>query len=333
MTFPRRMFLAGLVLTLAAISTSPARAIDPKYLPGDTELVLSLNFKQMLDSPVAKQYRELIDKARGAIDDKVQNNPAAKHLAQAGFDVLRDLHGVTIASNGGKELSDIFLVVEGNFNEDKINGVAEEAATQFPEALKISKIAGKKVYEITPPGEKRIYACLINEKTLVVSPTEDALQDAISGSARRGMKENFRSLLKTTSNKQSFSFTATGAALAKLMENAPVPNAEMVAGTLQQIDGLTAAITLTKDIQFQLGINAKDQEAAKKTADGGNFGLIMIRTMVQQKAKEDERLLPLVDIAKTLRITSDGTNVLLRGEVTLENLQKLIDTFGEKLNR
>jgi hypothetical protein len=327
------MFLAGLVLMLAACVASQARAIDPKYLPGDTELVVTLNLKQMLDSPVAKQYKELIDKARGEIQRQLQNHQAAQELEKAGFDLLRDLHGVTIASNGGKDLSDMFLVVEGNFDEEKINGVAEEAAGKAPEALKISKIAGKKVYEITPPGEKRIYACLINEKTLVVSPTEDALKDAISGSARKGMKDNFRSLLKTTSNKQSFSFAATGAALSKLVENAPVPNAEMVAGTLQQIDGLTAAITLTKDIQFQLGINAKDQEAAKKTADGGNFGLIMIRTMVQQKAKEDERLLPLVDVAKTLRISSDGNNVLLRGEVTLDNLQKLIDTFGNKLNR
>jgi hypothetical protein len=321
------MWLAGLVLTLAACLTTQARAIDPKYLPGDTEIVLTLNLKQMLDSPVAKQYRELIDKGRAAIEGQLQNNPVAKHLEQAGFDVLRDLHGFTLASNGGKDLSDMFLVIEGNFNEEKINGVAEEAASKFPEALKISKISGKKVYEITPPGEKRIYACLINEMTLVVSPTEEALKDAISGSARKGMKEGFRSLLKTTSNKQSFSFTATGAAMSKLMENAPVPNAEMVAGTLQQIDGITAAVTLTKDIQFQLGINAKDQEAAKKTADGGNFGLLMVRTMVQQKAKEDERLLPLVDVAKTLRITSEGNNVLLRGEITLENLEKLIKSI------
>src|SRR5262245_58705172 len=107
------------------------------------------------------------------------------------------------------------------------------------------------------------------------------------------------------------------------MEGANVPNAEMVAGKLQQVDGITAAVTLTKDIQFQLGINAKDQKAAKEAADGGNFVLLMARTMVQQKAKEDERLLPLVDVAKTLRITSDGNNVLLRGEITLENLEKI----------
>src|SRR5207244_1747153 len=128
-----------------------------------------------------------------------------------------------------------------------------------------------KVFEITPAGEKRFYACLIHDRALVVSPTEEALKDAIGGSARKGMKESFRSLLKTSSNKQCFTFTATGAALARLMQDSPVPNVEKAVGVLQQIDGITAAVTLTKDIQFQLGVNAKDQETAKTAADGGNF--------------------------------------------------------------
>jgi len=327
------MWLAGLVLTLAACVASQARAIDPKYLPGDTELVVTVNIKQMLDSPAAKQYKDIVEMARGALEGKIQANPAAKYLEKAGFDLLRDLHGVTVASNGSKEIDAIFLVIEGNFDADKVSAAAEDAAGQFPEALKISKIGGKKVYEITPAGEKRIYACLINDKALVVSPTEEALKDAISGSARKGMKENFKSLLMTTSNKQSFSFTATGTALAKLIENAPIPNADAATGMLQQLDGITAAVTLAKDIQFQFGVNAKDADTAKKAADGGNFGLIMIRTMAQQKAKEDEKWQPLVDIAKTLRITSDGNNVLLRGEVTLENLEKLSKNLPKNFSR
>jgi len=137
----------------------------------------------------------------------------------------------------------------------------------------------------------------------------------------------------TTSNKQSFSFTATGTALAKLIENAPIPNADAATGILQQLDGITAAVTLAKDIQFQFGVNAKDADTAKKAADGGNFGLIMIRTMAQEKAKVDEKWLPLVDIAKTLRITSDGNNVLLRGEVTLENLEKLSKNLPKNFSR
>lgn len=333
MVFPRRMLFAGLALALAAFVASPAGAVDPKILPGDTELVISLNIKQMLDSEIAKQYKDIIDQARGALEGQIQNNPAAKYLEKAGFDILRDLHSVTVASNGSKEVDAVFLVVEGKFNVEKLNATAEEIAAENAEMLKIIKIGSTKVFEITPPGEKRVYAALINEKTLVAAPSHDALKDAISGTPRKALNGNFKSLLKTTSNKQSFSFAATGTAISKLMENAPIPNADAAAGMIKGIDGISAALTLGKNIQFQLGINAKDEETAKQTLGMGNFGLLTVRTLAAQKAKEDERLQPLVDIAKTLRITSEGNNVILRGDVTLENLEKLIKVLPKNFNR
>ena len=333
MTVSRRMWLAGLALTLAACVASQARAVDPKLLPGDTEVVFSLNLKQILGSDIAKQYKDIIDMARGAIEGQIQNNPAAKYLEKTGFDVLRDLHSVTVASNGSKDVDAIFLVVEGKFNAEKIHAVAEEIAGENGEVLKISKIGSTKVYEIKPAGEKRIYAALINEKTLVTAPSEDALKDAISGTARKPMKANFKSLLKTTSSKQSFSFAATGSALGKLIADAPIPNVDAAAGMLQGVDGISMAITIGKDIQFQLGINAADEETAKKTVGMGNFALLSVRTMAATKAKEDPNLQPLVDITKTLRITSEGNNILLRGDISLENLEKLIKVLPKNFNR
>jgi hypothetical protein len=44
-------------------------------------------------------------------------------------------------------------------------------------------------------------------------------------------------------------------------------------------------------------------------------------------------MLPLVDVAKTLRITSEGNNVVLRGDITLENLEKLIKLLPNNFNR
>lgn len=334
MTVSRRMWLAGLVLTLAACFVTQANAVDPKLLPGDTELVLSVNLKQMLNSEVAKQYKDVLDQARGFLEGQIQNNPAAKYLEKTGFDMLRDLHSVTVASNGTKDVDAMFLVIEGKFNVEKVHAVAEEIAGENAEVLKVSKIGSTKVYEITPPGEnKRIYAALINDTTLVVAPTQDALKDSISGTPRKAMKANFKSLLKTTSNKQSFSFAATGSALGRLAADAPIPNGDAFAGMLQGVDGISLAITIAKDIQFQLGINAADEETAKKTVAAGNFGLLTVRTMAAQKAKENAELQPLVDIAKTLRITSEGNNVLLRGDISLENIEKLIKVLPKNFNR
>ena len=329
MTFPRRMFSASMVLSLAAFIASPAGAVDPKLLPGDTEVVVTLNLKQMLDSEVAKQYKELLDQGRAFIEAELEKqkntNPALKYLEKAGFDLMRDLHSVTVASNGSKDVEAGFLVVEGKFNVAKINTVAEDAARENAELLKVTRMGSVNVIEFTPPGgEKRFYVALINDKTLVATASHDALKDAISGTPRKGLNANFKSLLKTTSSKQSFSFAASGVAIAKMLENAPIPNADAAMGMIKNIDGISAALTLGKDIQFQLGVNSKDEETAKQMVGMGNFGLLAARTAVANKAKEDEKFQPLVDIAKTLRITSEGNNVVLRGEVTLENLEKLI---------
>ena len=46
--------------------------------------------------------------------------------------------------------------------------------------------------------------------------------------------------------------------------------------------------------------------------------------LTAQLATKDEKLAPLVEIAKTLRITKQGSNVILRGTVSLEVIEKLM---------
>ena len=65
----------------------------------------------------------------------------------------------------------------------------------------------------------------------------------------------------------------------------------------------------------------------------GNFALLSVRGMAANKAKDDPNFQPLVDITKTLRITSEGSNVLFRGDISLENLEKLIKVLPKGFNR
>ena len=124
------------------------------------------------------------------------------------------------------------------------------------------------------------------------------------------LEKEFKTLLETTNDKQSISVAATGAALGKLVAGANVPNADAVNGVLQGMDGVSLAITVAKDVQFQIGVNAKDEENAKKMAVAGNAGLQVITLLATQKAQQDEKLMPLVDIAKTLRIVTQNSVVV-----------------------
>ena len=64
MTTLRRVWLAPLVVALATFST--VRAVDPKYLPNDTEIVFSVNLKQILESPLLQGNKDAVAQGKAA---------------------------------------------------------------------------------------------------------------------------------------------------------------------------------------------------------------------------------------------------------------------------
>src|SRR5205823_5277785 len=250
-------------------------------------------------------------KAQLPVDDQAQ-----KHLEQIGFDQFRDLSSVTIAMPPSKDPEAMFVIVEGSFTPEKVHAVAEQVAQDHGDVFKISKVGKYKVFEITPPGANRFYASLLNNNAMVVCASERAVQAAIKraiGAERPPLKREITSLLQTTSNKQSFSFVATGSALVELSKEAPVAN-EQALQALKAIEGISAAVTVSKDVQMQLGVATKDAATAKDFAQKAGAGLNIVRFLVAQKAMQDERFQPLADAVKTLRATSEQANLILRAE-------------------
>lgn len=149
MLISRREWQAALVVTLGLAATwTTTEAADPKYLPNDTEIVLTVNVKQILDSELVKANKDAVDQGKAMLENQAGDNPAMKYLKAAGFDIFRDLHSVTVASSGAKEPSAI--IVTGKFDSAKITATAEEAAKDNPDSLKVTKLAQQTVFEITP---------------------------------------------------------------------------------------------------------------------------------------------------------------------------------------
>src|SRR5262245_41105610 len=90
-----RLLLAALALALL-LTAGPARAADAdRLLPDDTEVVLGVNVRQVLDAPLVKTHAlELLrNYVRSSAD-------AQKVLDALGFDPFKDLHTLTAASPG-----------------------------------------------------------------------------------------------------------------------------------------------------------------------------------------------------------------------------------------
>jgi hypothetical protein len=324
----------GVLVCLLGIGATASRAADPKVLPSDTEIVFTVNVKQIFASDLVKKNKDTVEQVKAMIEQALPaDNPATKYLKAMGFDPFKDLHSVTLALGATTNPEAGFLLIEGNFDTDKFHDTAEAAAKDNSDAVKVSKVGANRVVELTPPGDNaRLFASLVGKETLIVAGSKAGLTDAlarVAGTKRNSLKKEFRSLLETTNSKQSVSFVATGSAVAKLLDELPVPEnnrkqVESAITMLKQIEGFSAAITLAKDIQFQLGVNSKDNDTAKNMAQQAQKALAGLQFILQLQAGNDAKFGPLVDIAKTLKINSQGSNLVIQGQVTPEVIGELL---------
>jgi len=318
---------------------STAQAQPTKLLPNDTEMIVTFNLQQILGSEVIKSNKAILDLVKGQLNQQLEDKGVAKHLKTAGFDLFTDLHSVTLAMPGGRDPKETFVVVQGKFDAEKIEAAAMAAAKDDGSELKFVTIAKVKALEVTPKNEQPVYIGILDKKTMIACASKADFTEAV-GRLTGTMEAKFKAdavkaLLKTINAKQSISVLSTSALLAKLAEGAPQAGgaqAKQALDVLKQTDGLSAAITIQKDIDFQVGVNAKDNDTASKYADAANLGMGLAKMQVAQLAKQNEKLAPAADIMNTIKISAQGANILVRGQISFENLQKLLENLPIPMN-
>jgi hypothetical protein len=331
----RRYRLAALAVACLWVFPAATGAVEPRLLPANTELVFSVNIKQVLGSELAKNQAQAIDQIKAALDNLPNSDEVTKYLKQMGFDPFTHLTSVTVALPANMDRRDVFVVIDGIFDARKFADTAKSAADNNPGVMKLSKFETTTYYDIQIPGDN-IYVALLGGKSLVLTPQEDALKGAITRYAGTKIAaDKVKDLLKITNDQQSLNFVITGQAMVKLAQQAPrgkgIPAG--IGDALKDIVGLSGAVTLTKEINFQLGLGSKDAKTAQMMANQGQLVLAVAKIGIAGEAQNNPDLAPLVDILQTLQITSMGSNALLSGSVSQANLEKLIKILGEKLNK
>ena len=202
----------GLLAILPAVG-----AANSKLLPDDTQVVFSINVRQILNSELVKANKDAMDQAKLALENEAADNAAMKYLKSTGFDIFRDLHSITVAGSGDKEPT--VFIIRGSFDPAKLDATARQAANDNPGTIKITKSGERNVYEFAANGTNKAFATLVDNKALVAAPSAAGLNDALerlAGTKKASLKKEFAILLDTVNDQQSINFVATGAALAKL---------------------------------------------------------------------------------------------------------------------
>ncbi len=314
---------SAVLTVLFIVATAPA--IEPGDLPGDTEAVLVVNLRQALAAEIVKQHKELLDHLKFMADNELTNVGAQRYLEKMEFEPLRDLDRLTVSFAGSKTPD--FILLEGKFQPDKFAAAGAEASKDHPDHLKEVKIAGRPAFEIHPEGGDAVYAGLLGKNRMIAASSKDRFEQAVArvGSGKKGnIRQELRQAIEEGGDKRSLVFVTTGPALARLVEDAPVPNIEALQGLLQSVSALTVAVTLEKNINFELAVNSKDKQSAEQMAKLAGVGLAAGRMMLKKKAEADPKLAAALDVLATMRVSTKDNTFVLRGELTPAALDKLL---------
>jgi hypothetical protein len=318
MMLRRSVWLCAAALLTAAAS---ARAGDlDKFLPDDTEMFVSVNIRQIVDSDFFK--KNLGEAARAALKN---SDEAQEILKDLGFDPFRDLDHVLFAAPAGTEQDRGLLIAHGRFDLDKFHAKAEKVAKDEPDCLQIHNISDGKggkfpVYEVTANQQfPTVYVALADDSTLLASPGKDYVVDAMR---KVGAKEppalknkDMQGLLERMNSKQSISLVVVGAALT---EGAP----DDVKAMFEKIDAIGGGVTIDADIKMEVAISAKNTDDAKQVVEDvksyQNEGRLLLSALAFTKnAKVDA----LIEVLNSVKISVKEKTVLIKASVSAETIQ------------
>ena len=260
----RRSVWLCAVGVLAAAASARAGEVD-KYLPDDTEMVVSFNVRQILDSDFYKN--NVGDAGREALKNLGDAEQILKDLA---FDPFKDLDRVIVAGPAGGGEDRGLVIVHGRFDLDKFRAKAEDAAKGYPDNLKIHKISDEQggkflVYEVTPNEQAApVFVALADATTLLASPGKDYVVDAMRKVNAKGppalKDKQMQALLEHVNDKQSVWVAVIGSALT---EGA----SKEVKDVLEKVDAVAGGLTINDEIKIELAATAKDAGDAQKLVE------------------------------------------------------------------
>jgi len=311
-----------------------AADLDP-YLPEDTESILNINVRQLLDSELFKKH--LLDVAQEALrgNDQLQDI-----LNDLGFDPFKDLDRVVIASPIGTEKDRGLIIVHGRFDVAKFKAKGEEAAKDHSDNLKIHKILGGKqlLYEVNHPDlDDPLFVALAGNDTLLASPGKDYVVNALkkSGKDTKPALKNkkFQALLEKVDAGQSLSLGAvTTPEVAKVIEKTPGD----VKGMVEKIQAVAGGLTISDEIKLEIAVTAKNAKDAKDLSDSAKAGLNLILSFaapLSQNANTPKWVELVVEVVKAVRVTNKSETVFVKGRISndlIEDALKMKDKKKDK---
>jgi hypothetical protein len=319
-----RRCLPLLVVAVFA-TTAPAAEVD-KYLLDDTDAILGVDIKLLLQSPlVKKNYLPLAQK-------QLQSNAEVqKNLKELGIDPFKDIDRILVVHgeschrsvNSSKEDFAPFVIIRGRFDTAKLHAKVAQLQQFLPTLLKTHKSANGIIYEIT--ADKSFFLALPDRTTIVGSLFKDQVSDALDKAANK-KKTNLKTagmrfMIEQTDNKHAVWVAAKGSAAFSADNPLPAAKDKKVDKTARKkladsgIDEISGGITVDDGLKAGFRLTVEDEESAKMIAETVQTFLPNIVDAVVGKS-DDKRLVPVGEFLRSLSVGRDVRDLVITGNVS-----------------
>lgn len=322
--------LLAVVMTAGLAATTRAADVDP-LLPKETEYVVHMNFKQMLESDIMKKY------AMGQIKQALQGEDLKGVLDTLGLDPLKDLEKATLGVWMKGEETSMVGVIKGKFDTKKMYDGAKELAAKAKDKVELvtESVDGKDVtlVKMTQDSGKPAFLTVADDSTVLLGSEKKyavAALTAFNKKEKAKLSKELTALVLKQDDKASMYFC--GVTEGKLKD---IPassfdglkqvgvDGEKMKEQLEKMNTVAVTLNVGKEVKFTAIMGMKDADAAEefngtldKLVDTAKTFLPLIANQPKNKALVD-------DLTKSLGVKAKDKDVTLSFALTAKAIGDL----------
>jgi hypothetical protein len=301
MKFVTRMALAAAFALTGAFAPAKAADLEP-LLPAETEQLIRVNVRQILESDLIKKY------ALNQIKQALEGNDAQKQLKELGMDPLKDIDSITGGIWGDDPQNMKFVMIaKGKFDPAKLFEKAEAEAKKDGDKIGIVKDGSYTLVKFTVPNRPDpLFMSVADEKTVLVGSEKGLVTAAMKAAETKSksvLKKELVALADTVDSKASMSVVALSSGkVGDIPPNPLFDNPEKLKKQLEKMETMAMTVKVTGDITLEVAMGMKDGDAADDFGGTVDELLNKAKAFLPFLAMQSPNMKPVVtDISKSLK--------------------------------
>jgi hypothetical protein len=309
--------LAAAAVACGLATAAPAADVNP-LLPAETDSIVFVNFRQIIDSPLVKKF------ALEQMKQALQGADAQKVMTDLGLDPLKDVDELTGGFWGedAQTMKGLF-VVSGKFDPAKLFTAADAESKKNADKISIVTEGKYKFVKLTNDNAsgpaaalKELYVAVPNEKTILASTDKELLAKTMgrveSNDTKPAIKKPLGALVTKMDSKASF-FLCGLSDPKKIGDIPPNPlfdDPAKLKKQLEKMENMAMTVRIGEDIGLEAAIGMKDSDAADEFSNTIDELFGKVRAFLPLIAGQQPAMKPLIgDLTKNLKCKAKDKEV------------------------